>query len=219
VTAVSPPGEGTVPVELVLRCRPAETPGHFTYTRIEHVEYTDFPAPGSLTINKLGQTIVLPQGSRFHGIGQLAPETGAGSVTGRFEVPAFTASLKLFSTLPVSFGLTLTQKELANGVVSAAETPQGDVVLKLPVSFNVGVTSVGLLGLRIPTACATREPMTLNLTDTLTDQELLRGPWHFSGTTSLPRFSCEGGFLGAVFGRLVSALLSGPENAYTLGIA
>jgi hypothetical protein len=219
VTAVTPPGEGTVPVELVLRCQPAESPGRFTYTHIERVEYTDFPANGSLMINKLGQTILLPEGSRFHGVGQLAPETGAGSVTGRFEVPPFTASVKLFSTLPVSLGLTMTQTQQANGVVSAAETPKGDVVLKLPASFNVGVTSIGLLGLKIPTACTAREPLSLSLTDTLTDQELLRGPWHFSGTTSLSRFRCEGGFLGEIFGHLLSALLSGPENAYTLGIA
>ena len=58
----------------------------------------------------------------------------------------------------------------------------------------------------------------LTLVDNLTREELLTKGWSVAGTTTLPRFQCEGGFLGSLLGALLTALLSGPENPYSMSI-
>ncbi len=40
----------------------------------------------------------------------------------------------------------------------------------------------------------------------------------FSGTVTLPAFKCNGGLLGSVFSPVLTALLSGPSNPFTLTI-
>ena len=84
---------------------------------------------------------------------------------------------------------------------------------------DLGVTSVGILGLSVPVQCTTAEPLALTLTDTLTREELLHTGWSFSGTTALPRFSCKGGLLGGLVGMTLTMLLSGPENPFSLTVA
>jgi IPT/TIG domain len=219
VTAVSPPGEGEVAVELVLRCRPAETPGHFTYRKIEKAEYKSWHPSGTITDKKLGQAIELPAESVFNGSGEVNTETGQGSVNGSFTILPFSAPLKLFGLLPVSLGVTLTQAGSLEGTVTKSESVPGDETLTLPLKLNMGIASVSLLGLKIPTSCATAEPIALALTDTLTREELLKTGWSFAGTATLPKFKCEGGLLGSLFGVVLSGLLSGPENAYTLKVS
>jgi hypothetical protein len=41
--------------------------------------------------------------------------------------------------------------------------------------------------------------------------------WSFAGTTTLPKFNCEG-FLGPVFSLVLTSLISGPENPSTIKI-
>ena len=50
----------------------------------------------------------------------------------------------------------------------------------------MGITSLSLLGLKIPTQCTTTEPVSLTLVDTLTREELLTKGWSFAGTATLP---------------------------------
>jgi hypothetical protein len=75
------------------------------------------------------------------------------------------------------------------------------------------------MGLTIPTSCTTTESASLALTDNLTREELLSKGWSFTGTTTLPRFKCEGGFLGGLLSWVLSTLISGPENPYSLRFA
>jgi hypothetical protein len=80
------------------------------------------------------------------------------------------------------------------------------------------LSSLNILGLELPLSCKGSEPVALKLADTLGLEELLAEEWQFSGTTILPTFKCEGG-LGAVGGLVLSTLLSGPENQYSLRFA
>jgi hypothetical protein len=106
-----------------------------------------------------------------------------------------------------------------SGTLTTSESVPRDELMTAPLSVNLGVTSIGVLGLRTPTGCATREPVSLALADTLTREEFLAKGWHFAGTTSISRFRCAGGFLGMLFGPLLSAVLSGPEDLYSISIA
>jgi hypothetical protein len=191
----------------------------FVYvTPIERAEYKGWILAGSITSKALGQAITLPAGSTFNGSGEVNLETGTGSVGGNISIPPFTASLKLFSLLPASLGITVSPVGALAGTVADSETTHGDETLTVPLKLKLSITSVGMLGLTIPTKCTTREPVSLSLTDTLTREELLDQGWSFAGTTTLPPINCVGGLLGASFGEVLSVLLSGPENPYTLSI-
>jgi hypothetical protein len=221
LTAVAPPGANTVDVTVTnAGGTSVTTPAdQFTYVSpIEKAEYKNWVLSGSLTDKKLGQAITLPAGATFNGSGEVNAETGAGSVNGNLSIPSFTTTLSLFGVLHVGLGITLTQVAPLEGTLGRSETVPGDELLTLPARLKLGVTSVSLLGLTIPTRCATAEPLSLSLADTLTREELLTKGWSFAGTTALPSFTCEGGFLGFLFGQVLSGLLSGPENSYSLGI-
>jgi len=190
----------------------------FTTPLIETAEYTNWVLSGSLTDKRLGQALTLPEGSTFNGRGEVNPQTGAGSVTGHLSVPRFTAKLKLFGVLPVSLGITLTQVGSVEGVIAKSEAVAGDELLGIPSRLSLGITSVGALGLTIPTSCTTSEPLGLELADNLTREELLTKGWSFVGTATLPSFKCEGGLLGRLFGQVLTTVLSGPENPYSISI-
>jgi alpha-tubulin suppressor-like RCC1 family protein len=185
---------------------------------VEKAEFKNWKFSGAITDKKLAQPISLPSGSTFNGSGELNTETGAGSVSGNLVIPAFTAPLKLFGVLPVELGMKLTPEGSVAGTVAKSETISGDETLTVPVNFGMGITSVSLLGLKIPTTCATTEPLSLSLVDNLTREELLMKGWSFAGSTTIPKIKCEGGLLGGLFGAVLSALLSGPENAYTIKV-
>jgi alpha-tubulin suppressor-like RCC1 family protein len=182
------------------------------------VNFENWKLTGSLTDKKLGQAITLPEGSTFNGSGELNTETGAGSVSGNLAIPAFTAQLKLLGILPLELGMKLTPEGSIAGTVAKSETVSGDETLTVPVKLGMGITSISLLGLKIPTTCATTERLSLSLVDNLTREELLTKGWSFSGSTTIPKIKCEGGLLGGLFGAVLSALLSGPENAYGIKI-
>ena len=75
---------------------------------------------------------------------------------------------------------------------------------------------MGILAIEAPTQCVTSEPVTLALTDDETDKEVLEKA-NFSGTTTIPPMTCEG-LAGLVEGPALTALMSGPENPFVLGI-
>jgi hypothetical protein len=184
----------------------------------ERLAFNGWTLAGSLTDKKLGQPITLPTGSTFNGSGELNTETGAGSVTGKLEVPAFTTTLRLFGLLPVTFGMSVSEAGLLQGTIAKSVGTAGDELLTIPLGLNLGINSVQVLGLTISTRCETSEPVALALSDTLTHEELAAKGWSFSGSSTLPRFKCEGGFLSRPFGAILSALLSGPENSYALAV-
>jgi pimeloyl-ACP methyl ester carboxylesterase len=183
---------------------------------VQRTELKSWVVSGSLTDKRQGQAITLPEGSAFNGLAELSTQTGAGSVEGDFSFPPFSSTLRIFGLLPTSFGLTLAQVGPAKGTIGEAEA--GRETLTLPVKLNLGITSLKILGLTIPTQCATAEPIALDLVTTRTREELLFKGWSFTGTTTLPKIRCEGGFLGSLFGFVLSSLLSGPENPYAIAV-
>lgn len=222
----APPGHGTVSVEVNGPATPCPSQqygaiGYYTYEPpVETAAYNGWAVAGSITDRRLGdQAIALPEGSTFTGAGEVDSETGKGQVTGSFAVPPFTAPVKLFGVIPVGIGMTLTQAAPATGTVSPSESVAGDEALGLPVKLDLGVTSVSLLGLKIPAQCAGTEPLSLSLTDTLSREALLKSGWSFAGTTTVPAIRCEGGLLGRLFGAVLTGLLSGPENGYALTVS
>jgi hypothetical protein len=221
--AVTPPGHGAVQVEVngpATSCPSEQYLGIGSYTyepAVEKAEYKGWTLAGSITDKKLGQAIALPAGAAFNGSGEVSTESGRGSVTGSFTIPPFTAPLRLFGAIPVGIGMTLTQTAPAGGTVEPGEG--GNEALALPVKLQMGVTSVSLLGLTIPTRCQGAEPLSLALSDTLSREALLKSGWSFAGATAIPPFRCEGGLLGRLFGAVLTGLLSGPEDAYSLSVS
>jgi hypothetical protein len=221
IKAVSPAGSGTVDVrvETLGGISPTSSADQFTYSSpIETTEYKNWVLSGSITDKKQGQAITLPEGSTFNGHGEVNAETGAGSVTGNISVPPFNTTLDLFEVLPVTFGLTVSPSAPVEGSVAKSETVPGDETLTIPLKLGIGVTSLSVMGLSIPTSCTTSQGASLALADNLTREELLSKGWSFSGATTLPRFHCEGPF-GGIVGVVLTLALSGPENPFSLRFA
>jgi hypothetical protein len=224
VIATAPGGSGTVGVRVERVdhrpfCDAESNSVPFTYEPpVEKAEYKNWKLSGSIADKKLSQAITLPAGSSFNGSGELHTGTGAGSVSGNVSIPPLTSSLKLFGPVAVNLGLTLSATGPLEGTVAKSESVPGDETLSAPLKLNAAITSLGILGLTIPTSCATAEPLALNLVDTLTREELLTKGWSFAGTTSIPRVRCEGGFLSRLFGVILTGLLAGPEDPYSINI-
>ena len=222
VKAITPPGNGTVGVDIGLgetRCGFSNRgEARFTYlSNAEKAEDKNWTVSGSVTPKPLRQPISLPTGSTFNGSAELDKETGSGSVKGNLTVPPFSAALKLFGVIPASLGLTVSQAGPFEGTVAKSQTASGKEVLTIPAKLSLAVTSLSLVGLKVPLACSTAGPLSLELVDTLTSEELLTKGWQFTGGTAISRFKCEGP-LGGLLGSLLSVLLSGPEASYSLAI-
>lgn len=186
---------------------------------VQTKELKNWTLSGTLTPRRVNQAITIPAGSTFNGALELNTQTGAGSVEGNIFVPPFSSTLRLFGVLPTTLGLTITGSGPLTGTIAASETVPGDETITIPAKLTIGVTSVGMLGLKIPVGCATAEPASFNFADTLTPEELEKG-WQFTGKATLPRIACkEPGLFGALVGLVLSDLLSGPENAYSIKIS
>ncbi len=114
--------------------------------------------------------------------------------------------------------MSISQVGSIAGTVAPSESSPGQETVQLPAKLGISISSVSLLGLKIPTNCTIAESVAVNLGGTVTHEELMKTGWSAAGRTTLPRFKCEGGFLGLPFGQILTALLSGPENLYLLNI-
>jgi hypothetical protein len=191
-------------------------------------EFKNWTVEGALTIHKLNDTINLPEGSTFSGVGVLNIEaTGiTGTITGETVVPPFTASIPVLG-LPLKAGLTFTEVGKVNGSVTStlpsncpepvAGTPETCVTLSVPFKATMGITSIGIESIKIPTMCATKEPVSFPLSTNLTLLEIVAVGSHFKGDTTLPNIKCSGLF-GGLLGPVLSLLMSGPENGYVFYI-
>jgi hypothetical protein len=176
------------------------------------LEFKNWILTGSLTDKKLGEKITLPAGSTFNGKATLP-----GPLTGKTVVPPFKASVKIFGLLPITLGVTFTEAAPITGTVAISGS---NVVLTGTAKDNIGLTGVTLLGLNIPTTCKTSSAVSFPLSATEPISSLEKGaPITFNGTTTLPSINCEGGLLGSLFGSVITELMSGPGNAFTLTIA
>jgi len=109
-----------------------------------------------------------------------------------------------------------------------------DASLGLPVgevgiggSAGVGGTTVGgsgsagvggEVGVGATTHCETSEPVTFPLKAYVTLLELITSGPAFNGTVTIPPIKCEG-LEGIPLGLALTAVMSGPENPYSLAIA
>jgi hypothetical protein len=173
--------------------------------------FENWKLTGSVTDKKQGQTISLPAGCTFNGEAAVP-----GPLAGSTFCPPFTASLKLFGFLPTSIGLILAESERLHGSFTIAGP--GELTLKITAKENLAITSIGILGLTIPANCTTAEPIVFPLESTAPATSFGTGAT-FSGETTLPAVQCQGGLLSSLFGRVLTALLSGPNNPFTLAIA
>ncbi len=188
-------------------------------TETEPISVKNWTLAGSITPKPLGQAIALPSGSTFNGSGELITEIGGGSLSGNISVPPFKAAVRLYGFIPVSLGVTVTQSGTIAGTIAKSTSVPGDETLSLPVQLKLGFTSLGLLGLNVPTSCSTASPVSLTLTDTLSKEALLTKGWAFSGTTTIPKITCTGGLLGALYGEVINGLIAGAGSSYSLTVS
>jgi hypothetical protein len=176
------------------------------------VPFTNWTVSGSITAKKLNQAITLPSGSSFNGQADLT----LGTVTGTISVPSFTASVTILG-LPSKVGLKIVPTGPATGTIVSDPNTVGDLDLSIVAQQNLDVTSIGLFGLTIPTNCTTTSPMSLDLSDVIAESDLSSGAT-FTGTTTVPSAKCSGA-LGGLVGPILTALLSGPNNPFSISIA
>ena len=220
ITPSSPPDPGARVTVTTTRFKTSEEhPVFFAFEPVlpAHEElHSEWKLAGSLTPKKLGQPINLPAGSSFTDTLFRILPNNAWSISGSLSIPPFTAPLKVFGLVPASLGVSLTQADPVSGSAIPAESDPAR--LELSANLNMGITSVRLFGLKVPTSCAATEPIALAVSTTLTQEELRATGWEFAGTTSLPRIKCEGSF-GPLVGTLLSLLVTGPGNPYALRFA
>jgi lysophospholipase L1-like esterase len=180
-------------------------------------ELENWTVSGSLTLKKLNQAIALPAGSTFNGEAAINLLSGSGTITGSVAVPAFEPTLKIFG-IPAKVGLTVSQVGTSAGTISPSTTLENGLSVSLPTKLNIGITSFTIFGLKIPNQCQTSEPLSLSLSDNLTIEELGSSGLHFAGTTNIPTVKCEGP-LGPLQAGILSSLLSGPNDPYSITIA
>ncbi len=188
-----------------------------TPQEIEQLSFSGWTVSGSISPMHFGQPpIALPSGATFDGSGELNPMTGEGGVSGSLAIPPFTSTVKRLGITFKPVGLTLSEVAPLAGTLAPAMGVAGEETLTIPAKLELGVTSVGIFGLKIKTACTTAQPLSLTLADTLTREELRSG-LAFKGMTVVPAIKCKGSFLGAFLGPLLTGSLSGPA-AYSIAV-
>jgi hypothetical protein len=192
-------------------------------------KFTNWPVTGALTIKKLGQEVKLPEGGTFNGTGEIniEPTTGInGTIEGNTFVPPFTTTLTILF-IPTPTGLSFQAENPAHGTIKSvapsncpnpvAGTAETCVNLSVPEKVKLGVTSIALLGVKVPTKCETITPAEFNLSTDLTLLEIISVGSHFKGEVNIPPVKC-GGLFGLTLDLTLDTLLSGPNNPYSLNI-
>jgi hypothetical protein len=199
--------------------------------------FENWVVSGSLTPKTLNEPVTLPAGSTFNGSAQVEYgnmfENLTGTVKGDVSVPPFEASLKLLGLVPTTVGVTFSEVGPSEGTIvtaPAADCPGTSgffpcVNVSVLTTVNVGITTLGTslqgagisVGASASTACKTSEPISFHLNTQLTLINLLIDGPQFTGTTKIPPMTCEGPE-GILHAPILSAVMSGPENAYELEI-
>ena len=176
------------------------------------VAFENWKLSGSLTDRKLGEAITLPEGCTFNG-----SATIPGSLEGNTACPPFTARVKILGFLPTTIGVNFTESEPVKGTIGPGKK-SGYLEMKATAKDNIGITSIGLFGLTIPTDCQTSSPAVFPLETEAPSSALVTGA-SFSGETNLPSVKCQGGLIGYLFGSVLTDLMSGPNNPFSFTIA
>jgi IPT/TIG domain len=181
---------------------------------------------GSLGFRKLNQSVEVKEGTFTGLVAFQGFEPIRGVVHGVATVKPFEATIKLLG-VSAKVGVTFEEVRGLNGSLTEAGRGTGNCVAEpeelcvhesLPLEVNMGFTSLTLAGLKIPLECKTARPVSLPLSENvMLFGEFLDAGSHFTGTTTYPRISCRGP-VGVVEGAILSALVSGPGNSYSLVI-
>jgi hypothetical protein len=186
---------------------------------------------GELTAKKLNEPVVLPKGSTLSGEASLTRVTeteNEGTIKAKLTVPPFTTHLKLGGLggiVPTTLNVKLEEVGESTGTISpapfeeCAQTRFGFSCTTIAVTSHseLYLSSPNVAGIEAPANCKTKSPIELPLKLKETFGELLSES-HFTGTSTIPEFECEG-LLGVAEGLLFTTALSGPENPYKIGLA
>jgi IPT/TIG domain len=174
------------------------------------VTFKNWKLSGSLTVKKLGEAITLPVGCTFNGKAFVS-----GPLEANTACPEFTSTVKILGLIPTTIGVNFTETEAIHGSITPGQN--GNLLTKATARDNIGITSIGLLGLTIPTSCVTSSPVVFPLEKEAPPSTLATGTT-FTGETTMPSVSCDGGLLGPLFGTVLTTLVSGPNNPFMFTI-
>jgi len=208
-----------------LICQSEEAAGKLPPGTLSCISLENHEVLGRLTDRKLNQSIELQEGT-FNGFVAFTSFFPiGGTIHGIIAAKPFEATIKVFG-VAAKVGLTFEQVGEANGSIEEiarsncpAELFQRCFHESIPTQVNLGFTSITLPGVTIPLSCKTATPVSLPLEANLLGpaETINGGGSHFTGTTTFPTVKCEGP-LGTVESVVLSALLSGPNNAYSITI-
>jgi hypothetical protein len=175
------------------------------------VSFVNWVLRGSITVKKLGQTITLPEGCTFN---------GEAEVPGPFHAdtfcPKFTAKIKIFGFIPTELMVNFTEDGPVTGTITPGNT-SGNLKTVGTAKDNITLEGISIFGLSLPLTCMTSEPIVFPLENEAPASSLGTGST-FTGETTLPSIKC-GGLLGGILGPVLTKLMSGPNNPFTLSVS
>ena len=170
------------------------------------IPFSNWDVKGSLTIKKLNQSVAFPAGSKFNG----SLDAATRQLTGNVTVPTFKARLRVLG-FPVDATLELVETSPVRGTVVLGGTTTIDATSSFVI--RVRRLSSPFLPLNlVASRCQTADPVTLVLRYS-GPPDFVNG-FAFSGTTTIPRLTGCG-----LTTPLLTALMSGPGNAFNVTIA
>lgn len=169
------------------------------------VPFDNWQVGGTLTLAKLHQNISFPSGSTFNGSADLTTD----QLTGNVSIPTFTSTIRVLG-IPTQVTQQIVPAGPATGTITLGSG--GTVTIAGTSADTIYLRSLGIGPISIPTTCHTASPVVfaLNYTGPLN----LSAGFTFSGRTTIPQLAGCG-----LVGPLLSSLLSGPNNAYSLSLS
>lgn len=177
------------------------------------VTFTNLRLTGELWDQKANQSFQFrsptsPQAGALHGGG-----ISYGQVEVAWAVPTYTQDLSLFGIVPVGLDVAFTAASPLYGSIAPGSGEK--LVINVSGGETMHVESLRLFGLRIPTPqCQTESPITLRGLSGEASPDF--SEIDLGGSARIPRFHCQGGLLGTLFGTVLTNLFSGTENTISL---
>jgi dienelactone hydrolase len=167
------------------------------------VSLDNWDVSGNVGLKTLGQTVPLPAGSKIKANANVTAKT----LTGALTFPAYKTPIKVIG-LNLSIGLLIESA----GNLTGSNSVDNDGVLRISGKAPVNITVTNVLGLSWGT-CKTVSPVDFPVTFEGPVSALGNGGLQFSGTTTFPQIK------GCFISGILSGLMSGPGNTFTLKVA
>ncbi len=162
---------------------------------------------GTAYLDRLSSTLYIPSGSTFSGQANITKNTLYAPVGG-VSIPTFNGQISL-AGIKVGVKVTITQLSALQGTASLDDN--GDLHLAGNLGIQVKIRSLNLFGLQLGTDCKTRYPVNVPYRYDGPVSGIGNGKLVSSTTTNFSEFTGCG-----VYGPLLSALASAPNNRFTL---